>query len=321
MTSNSLESDVARTFCHTMIMDGEFRIEECVQGVGGQSFIFQAFSTSSPEKFYLKIIDPRVGQLRIEHELLMANEMTHLDSPYLVPCVRTTGLSIPFGDSRAETAALMMPAFTNGDLFNRVLGSRPASHPSRCGLDEFEIRILGCDMIQSLIAMHEHRFVHNDVKPENFLLTPRNGQERVALCDYGLVMKLEEDGFVYGNPAYVGTPAYRAPEIVRREKRWTAAVDLWALGCTFFLMFTGEMAFTGTATARILNGEPNAVIGELKPSQQFADLLRKLICVDQHVRITAHEAAGHPFFGETGNIKLSLKLVLQEEDDSWDGSV
>jgi hypothetical protein len=135
MSSKALEEAAAKRFSGTVILDGEFRIGECIKNVGGQSFSFHASSTSSSKKFYFKIIDPNVGESRTEHELLMANTITRLQSPYLVPCVHTVAVSIPFEHSRVKTAALLMPAFTSGDLFDRgVAASTNSKSASSAGI-------------------------------------------------------------------------------------------------------------------------------------------------------------------------------------------
>jgi serine/threonine protein kinase len=323
MNNVSLESAITQTFTGQLILDDQFRITEYIKDAGGQSFIFLAFSTVSSEKFYFKVIDPSISKTRIQHELQMANEITRLQVPFLVPCVATLPVFIPFCQSQLETVALIMPAFLTGDLFNYVLESHPSHHPLRCGLDEFEIRILGRDMVEALIILHDHHFVHNDVKPENFLLTPREGHELVALCDYGMVMQLDENGFAHRNLFTTGTSGYRAPELINRNESWTAAVDLWALGCTFFLMFCGENAFLEDETwkFRILCGEPNPVITQLNPSAEFLDLVEKLICINPEERLTAKEVAQHPFFRETGDIKETVNSVLPDDTDASSGSL
>jgi serine/threonine protein kinase len=40
-----------------------------------------------------------------------------------------------------------------------------------------------------------------------------------------------------------GTGGYRAPEILNESPVFTNKVDIWALGCIFFELYTGEKAF------------------------------------------------------------------------------
>jgi serine/threonine protein kinase len=319
---DDLEAAVEQTF-ENQLFKNQFQIHDLLHDIGAHSFIFTASSTETGEKHILKIIKPDLPETRIKHELNITRELTGLQSPFLVPCVSVEQVSIPYNEFSLETVAIIMPAFLDGDLFDYVRQSHSTQHPERAGLQEFEIRVLGRDMIQSLIILHKHRFVHNDIKPENFLVTTRDDHKVVALCDYGMVMQMDEKGLVCGDPVMTGTPAYRAPELVNLDESWTSAVDLWALGCTFFYMFTGKMAFTGRPSGKswILKGEMDSVIHQLNPSRDFLDLLRRLICVDCETIMTIHDVVQHPFFDDNRAIKQTVMSTLPDDSDYSPGQV
>ena len=44
----------------------------------------------------------------------------------------------------------------------------------------------------------------------------------------------------------VGTPIYRAPEILHRGQMYSEAVDLWAVGCCLYFMLVGKPPFPDT---------------------------------------------------------------------------
>ncbi len=43
--------------------------------------------------------------------------------------------------------------------------------------------------------------------------------------------------------ARVGTPMYRAPELIARGKKFSFAVDVWGIGCTLYYMLVGQPPF------------------------------------------------------------------------------
>jgi serine/threonine protein kinase len=45
----------------------------------------------------------------------------------------------------------------------------------------------------------------------------------------------------------VGTLYYRAPELLAGDKAYNNKVDVWALGCIFYFMQTGNLLFKGTS--------------------------------------------------------------------------
>ena len=43
--------------------------------------------------------------------------------------------------------------------------------------------------------------------------------------------------------ARVGTPMYRAPELISRKSKFSFAVDVWGIGCTLYYLLVGKPPF------------------------------------------------------------------------------
>ncbi|KAK6187652.1 hypothetical protein SNE40_005631 [Patella caerulea] len=96
---------------------------------------------------------------------------------------------------------------------------------------------------QTLLAVnfcHQHNAIHRDVKPENILIT-RSGQ--VKLCDFGFARMLTGPGDEYTD--YVATRWYRAPELLVGDTQYGPSVDVWAIGCVFSELKTGQALWPG----------------------------------------------------------------------------
>ncbi|MGV0026020.1 serine/threonine protein kinase [Phormidesmis priestleyi] len=80
--------------------------------------------------------------------------------------------------------------------------------------------------------------VHRDIKPSNISINPDpSWQELAKILDFGIATMLEEDEAA---SAYMGTPAYSAPEQLAGES-FDSRSDIYSLGVTLFEMLTRQL--------------------------------------------------------------------------------
>src|SRR5205823_3205474 len=76
-------------------------------------------------------------------------------------------------------------------------------------------------------------------------------QARVKILDFGLARSLAGEVQLTSPGAFMGTPAYVAPEQARGEEV-DGRADLFSLGCVLYRMLTGQRPFAGeTAMAQL----------------------------------------------------------------------
>ena len=103
------------------------------------------------------------------------------------------------------------------------------------------------DVARSLDVAHEAGLVHRDVKPGNVMIT-KDG--RPVLLDFGLAR--DDDGeTLTATGAFLGTPAYMAPELLRGARRPDRRVDVYALGVTLFETLAGRRPFRAPTRERL----------------------------------------------------------------------
>lgn len=135
-----------------------------------------------------------------------------------------------------------------------------------------------CDALQFL---HDSKFLHRDLCPRNVMVT---NDGVVKLIDFGLTIPFTPEFCQPGNRT--GTVDYLAPEVIKRSAT-DHRVDLFALGCTAFEIFTGQLPWEKSLNSdetvrRRLNSPPRQAKA-LKPdmTDELARILMKSIDVDR----------------------------------------
>lgn len=101
---------------------------------------------------------------------------------------------------------------------------------------------------EALYAAHREGILHRDIKPENLI---RNSRGRCKLADFGLAGDLRLIAEGHEGPLNFGTPAYSAPEVLKRmvpDKR----SDIFSYGATIYHLAAGEPPFGHTGLSQIM---------------------------------------------------------------------
>jgi serine/threonine-protein kinase len=151
--------------------------------------------------------------------------------------------------------------FVGGPTLDRVLKTRGP-------LDEKTGLRWMAKVADALGAAHRLGIVHRDIKPANIILTT-DGQPKLA--DLGLAKLLEPDEDAEAltmDGQTVGTPHFIAPEQVDAGAI-DGRTDLYALGCTFFRLLTGQYVFNNEVAIPMVllahSSRPAPPIRQIRP--------------------------------------------------------
>ena len=99
-----------------------------------------------------------------------------------------------------------------------------------------------------------HKIMHRDLKPQNIELDDAYNLKLIDFGDAKVVgsgdidesatpqMGSDGEPILKRKDTYVGTLNYLSPEMVDEEEQGHP-LDIWALGCILFKMFTGKVPF------------------------------------------------------------------------------
>jgi serine/threonine protein kinase len=206
---------------------GGYRIDELISR-GGMGAVYRATNVALNRIYALKVIAPELAgddqfRERFKREMRIAASLHH---PHVV--------GIHYAGEQDGLLFLVMD-FVYGTDLRQLLLKSGALEPERA-VDRL------AQVASALDAAHRKGLVHRDVKPGNILITVRDGEEHAYLTDFGLAKRSDTVGALTQLGAVVGTVDYMAPEQVTGGIT-DARTDIYALGCVFFQLLTGNVPY------------------------------------------------------------------------------
>lgn len=238
--------------------------------------------------------------------------MANFDHPFLV--------KMHFAFQTSQKLYVLMDYCDKGDLGNQVLR-----------LTDLQIKVLACELVLALKALHDRDIIHRDLKPSNVFIGPDG---HVKLGDFGLAKENIKRGSLHYT--FCGSIVYLPPEIINRSGH-NKTIDWYLLGELLFEMIEGVPPFYGDSKDELYK---NILEKELDfkadVSESFKDLVRCLLerdpCQRLGNRYGANEIMSHHYFVgidwakvyrkeyplfEPSSLRSYKPAKLSAEDSNW----
>jgi serine/threonine-protein kinase len=225
-----------------IVADEEFVIDSyqlvnCV-ATGNYTQVWEAMAKGSSNRVALKLmLKEAFGDQ--EHRAIFKNETKiakSLDHPNIVRCQEVV--------INKKHAYMVMDYFPAPNL-KAQLGTNLADIQSR-------MRRMMEEICLAVGYMHDHGWLHRDIKPDNVLL---NRSSEMRLIDFSLTMRYARGiakAIVSGKQKIVqGTRTYIAPETIMKQPL-SPQTDIYSLGILFFEVLTGVPPFFGASPGDLL---------------------------------------------------------------------
>jgi eukaryotic-like serine/threonine-protein kinase len=257
-------------------------------GRGGVGAVFEARHVETRDRVAIKILLPSVmGErnitARFDREIRVASS---LQSPYTVRLHE-------WGVHGDNDRYLGLPWFSMEFLRGVALSDYLERHGAMTIEESVGVMV---QVLESLDEAHSGGIIHRDIKPHNIFLAAATGAPCVVkVLDFGTARAVtgaadeKELERLTATGMVAGTPQFMAPEQAEGQRDLTPAVDVYAAGCVWYQLLTGQPLYSGFTAYEVALKHVTEAIPPM-PASITATPLGDLL----HHNLAKEPAARHP---------------------------
>lgn len=215
---------------------GTYRLTRLIRAAQSTQ-VWEAENETDGKKYALKVLQPNfkknpeeLGFLRHEYEV--ANAFRHPN------VIRVYEMNM-----KSELPFLVLELFDHPNM-------KIALRQGTTVMSKIASKVIE-QAAEGLFYVHEQGWVHRDVKPDNFLVSPEG---EVKVIDFSIAAK-KSSGYSFGRlfkkAKIQGTRSYMSPEQIRGHGLDQRA-DVYSYGCVLFELLAGKAPYTGSTPDELL---------------------------------------------------------------------
>lgn len=163
------------------------------------------------------------------------------------------------------------------------------------------IKLFLYQLLRGLKYLHSANIIHRDIKPGNLLL---NADCKLKICDFGLARVMEPDERQRMTQEVV-TQYYRAPEVLMGAKHYTAAVDMWSVGCIMAELLSRRVLFQANSPIQQLD-----LIVSIVGTPSLTDMLGTCESAQLHILKQPHHPQNIPLLKALSPHSCSNEMLV-----------
>ena len=225
-------------------------------GVGGMGTAYRAEDTRTGAIVALKLLHPHLAEdtdavARMQREARIAGGLHH------------PNIARVLDSGQEDEHYYIAIEYVDGETLQQRLRTIGR-------MSEQETQRIALGITQALEAAHAANVIHRDIKPSNILLSKTGG---VVVTDFSVARAL---GYttVTQVGAFVGTPAYAAPEAV--DGKPDIRADLYSLGIVMYQLLTGRVPFAADSPSAALRQQQTR-LADMRPLRAAAPSLAPIV--------------------------------------------
>jgi len=213
-------------------MDGRFRIKELL-GSGTYGYVYRAVNIFTNTSYAIKLELSTNRSSSVEHEYKILKSLGGGDG---IPCIHWFG-------REANYDVLVLEHL--GPSLHKLMSNRQIFHLHT-------VVHIADQLISRLQTIHDHGFIHADIKPQNVLVGLGDNAHTIHIIDFGVAKRYRDlvtgshIPFVHarrltGTPAFTSVSSHLGVQLGRRD-------DVESLAYLLIYLLRGSLPWFGTET-------------------------------------------------------------------------
>jgi serine/threonine protein kinase len=186
-------------------------------------------------------------------------------------------------------------------------------------IHESDLKIIALQMLDVLSYLKSKGIIHRDIDSNNIMIDIKNDEIRAVLIDFDISTSMNNLCCLLDTNVYDVSEAMKPPEIAI-SGTYSYEADMWALGLTLFIVFTGDL----TEEESCALSDPNCdVAGTLETlgmkSSELRNVISNMLNPDPKDRLEPDECimllGGQPVDYTSKNPSFNLKELTEEDSE------